>query len=242
MLSTRYTVETVSDGTQALEAARRERPDLILCDIRVPPLEGLGVLEALRSDEFLRDVPVILLSSAADAEARIEWLRAGADDYFAEPSSQRELQVRVASLLELERMRHSHERQLAAEVQALARLNEYGSRLWRCRDLTEGLGEMLDAVIELLGADKGNVQLLNAGGVLEIAAQRGFEAAFLECFREVSAQDDCACGRAIRAGQPIPRALGARHLRSRSRSRRQCDRLGRFHRGRDRSEARAARP
>jgi PAS domain S-box-containing protein len=98
------------------------------------------------------------------------------------------------------------ERLLSAEADALVKLNESSSRLWRSRTLQEGLEVMLAAVIELLGADKGNVQLLEGrgtGGVLRIAAQRGFQPDFLEHFREVSANDDCACGRALRSGQRI---------------------------------------
>lgn len=98
------------------------------------------------------------------------------------------------------------ERLLAAEADALVKLNESSSRLWRSRTLQEGLEVMLAAVIELLGADKGNVQLLEGrgkDGVLRIAAQRGFQPDFLEHYREVSADDECACGRALRSGQRI---------------------------------------
>jgi PAS domain S-box-containing protein len=105
-----------------------------------------------------------------------------------------------------EQLLRESERLLAAEADALVKLNESSSRLWRSRTLQEGLEVMLAAVIELLGADKGNVQLLEGGGkdgVLRIAAQRGFQPDFLEHFREVSADDDCACGRALRSGQRI---------------------------------------
>jgi PAS domain S-box-containing protein len=98
------------------------------------------------------------------------------------------------------------ERLLSVEADALVKLNESSSRLWRSRTLQEGLDVMLAAVIELLGADKGNVQLLEGSGqdgVLRIAAQRGFQQDFLEHFREVSADDDCACGRALRSGQRV---------------------------------------
>jgi PAS domain S-box-containing protein len=98
------------------------------------------------------------------------------------------------------------ERLLSAEADELVKLNELSSRLWRSRTLQEGLDVMLTAIIELLGADKGNVQLLEGSGndgVLRIAAQRGFQPDFLEHFREVSADDDCACGRALRSGQRI---------------------------------------
>jgi PAS domain S-box-containing protein len=94
--------------------------------------------------------------------------------------------------------------QPTAEAAALARLHEASARLWNLRDLREGLEEILAASMELLGADKGNVQLLDGGrGVLQIAVQRGFGQDFLDFFREVSAADDSACGRALRFGERI---------------------------------------
>jgi two-component system CheB/CheR fusion protein len=94
--------------------------------------------------------------------------------------------------------------QLASEAAALTRLHQASSRLWRTQDLHEGLNEMLAATIELLNADKGNVQLLDATrGVLLIATQRGFEQPFLDYFREVSVQEHSACGRALRTGTQI---------------------------------------
>lgn len=72
------------------------------------------------------------------------------------------------------------------------------------RSLREGLDEMLPATIELLGADMGNVQLLDPDrGVLVIAAHKGFEQDFLDFFREVSTEDDSACARALRSGERI---------------------------------------
>jgi PAS domain S-box-containing protein len=96
------------------------------------------------------------------------------------------------------------EKQLAEEAQALAKLNQCSLRLWQTHRLQEGLGEMLRAVIELLGADKGNVQILDPErNVLTIACQQGFEQDFLEYFREVSAMDDSACGRALRKYEQV---------------------------------------
>jgi PAS domain S-box-containing protein len=96
------------------------------------------------------------------------------------------------------------EGRLAAEADALAKLNEWSTRLWRARCLDEGLDEILGAVMELLGAEKGNIQLLDANGSkLSLVVQRGFEQDFLEFFGEVSAADDSACGRALRSGHRI---------------------------------------
>jgi PAS domain S-box-containing protein len=96
------------------------------------------------------------------------------------------------------------EGRLAAEADALAKLNELSTQLWRSRSLDEGLDEILAAVIDLLGAEKGNIQLLDAeGSKLSIVAQRGFGPDYLEFFREVSATDDSAYSRALRSGQRI---------------------------------------
>jgi len=93
---------------------------------------------------------------------------------------------------------------LLTEVNVLAKLNQWSTRLWHSASLEQGLELILEAVMELLAADKGNVQLVDASGrVLSIVAQRGFEQAILERFREVCAGDDCACGRALRCGERI---------------------------------------
>jgi PAS domain-containing protein len=91
-----------------------------------------------------------------------------------------------------------------AEADTLAKLNDWSSRLWRTPNLEKGIDEMLVAVIELMGADKGNVQLLDSDrGVLTIVAQSGFEQSFLDFFGEVSIEDPSACGRALRLGERV---------------------------------------
>src|SRR5688572_33464138 len=69
---------------------------------------------------------------------------------------------------------------LAAEVQALTRLNEASSRLWHLSDLQAGLEQILAAAVALLGAEKGLVQLLDDDGVLRLGAQQGFDEALLD--------------------------------------------------------------
>jgi PAS domain S-box-containing protein len=101
------------------------------------------------------------------------------------------------------RLRDSQTR-LSADAAAMKRLNDASSRLWQIDDLHTGLDEILRASIELLGADKGNVQLFDARrGILTIEAHRGFEQPFLDFFQEVSTEDDSACGRALRSGRRI---------------------------------------
>jgi PAS domain S-box-containing protein len=106
---------------------------------------------------------------------------------------------------ERKRIEHSlveSQQQLLAEAAALTKLNDWSSRLWQCRNLEHGFQQMIDGVIELLGADMGAVQLLR-GDALVYAAQRGFQADFLERFRSVTTQDGVASGRALKSGQRV---------------------------------------
>jgi signal transduction histidine kinase/DNA-binding response OmpR family regulator len=95
ILRERWSVEVVADGTAALAAARRERPDVIVSDVMMPGLDGFQLLQALRADDRLRSVPVILLSARAGQEAEVSGLQSGADDYLVKPFSARELVARV---------------------------------------------------------------------------------------------------------------------------------------------------
>lgn len=100
LLCSFYAVEAVADGEQALAAARRHRPDLIISDVMMPHLDGFGLLRRVRADPALREVPLIMLSARAGEDSRIEGLDAGADDYLVKPFSARELLARVGSILE----------------------------------------------------------------------------------------------------------------------------------------------
>jgi signal transduction histidine kinase/DNA-binding response OmpR family regulator len=118
LLGSMYRVDVVTDGLQALDAARREAPDLIITDVMMPRIDGFELLAAVRADARLRDVPVILLSARAGEESRIEGLNAGADDYVVKPFAARELLARVGSLLELRRIRRESDERFRAFVQA----------------------------------------------------------------------------------------------------------------------------
>ncbi|HEY3847121.1 MAG TPA: ATP-binding protein, partial [Acetobacteraceae bacterium] len=105
LLQPGYDVVAVGDGQQALASARAAPPDLILSDVMMPRMDGLGLLAGIRADPALRDLPVILLSARAGEEARDDGLEAGAHDYLVKPFAARELLTRVRSNLELARLR-----------------------------------------------------------------------------------------------------------------------------------------
>ena len=101
-----YRVTTVTDGQAALDAVRAGAPDLVISDVMMPRLDGLGLVAALRADARTAAVPVLLLSARAGQEASIEGLRAGADDYLVKPFSAAELLARARASVELVRFRN----------------------------------------------------------------------------------------------------------------------------------------
>ena len=94
-----YRVSTAANGSDALRAAREERPDVVVLDLMLPGASGYEVLQELRRMAETRQVGVILLTSRRDEADRIRGLSLGADDYLTKPFSPAELALRVAALL-----------------------------------------------------------------------------------------------------------------------------------------------
>jgi len=77
-----YTVTVAHDGEQGLSLAKSDPPDIVFLDIRLPHMDGFAVLEALRADDLLKHVPVIILSNYGEAELVERGLKLGALDYM----------------------------------------------------------------------------------------------------------------------------------------------------------------
>jgi PAS domain S-box-containing protein len=116
-----FHVTAVGDGERALEAARIQKPDLLLSDVMMPRMDGFKLLAALRADPQLKDVPVLLLSARAGEEAKVEGLAAGASDYLTKPFSARELIARVRANLEIAELRRESEHALRLANESLER-------------------------------------------------------------------------------------------------------------------------
>lgn len=91
-----FRVDSAGDGTTALAAARRDRPDLIVLDLNLPGMDGLDVCRALRRES---NVPIIMLTARVEEMDRLIGLELGADDYISKPFSPRELVARVRAVL-----------------------------------------------------------------------------------------------------------------------------------------------
>jgi DNA-binding response OmpR family regulator len=91
-----FTVFGAQSGEEALEVIRDRLPDLVVLDVMLPGLNGFETLQELRRVSY---VPVIVLTSLAHEDQRVQGLTLGADDYLAKPFSQKELVARVQALL-----------------------------------------------------------------------------------------------------------------------------------------------
>jgi DNA-binding response OmpR family regulator len=91
-----YSVETISNGIKALDAARKGKPDLMILDIMLPELNGFEITRILRQE---MKIPILMLTARDEEIDRVLGLELGADDYLTKPFSMRELLARVKAQL-----------------------------------------------------------------------------------------------------------------------------------------------
>ncbi len=101
-----FEVTSEADGVAGLQAARRERPDLIILDLMLPKMDGLEVCRRVRAES---DVPILMLTAKDEETDKVVGLELGADDYLTKPFSMRELIARVKALLRRPRGRTGSE-------------------------------------------------------------------------------------------------------------------------------------
>ena len=95
-----YNVCSASNGKIAVDMAEKEQPDLVLCDIMMPEMDGYGVLEELSSNETTRDIPFIFVSAKTEREDVRRGMNLGADDYLTKPFEEEELLSAIECRLE----------------------------------------------------------------------------------------------------------------------------------------------
>lgn len=99
LLQDRYLVLEASDGSEGLEVARREVPDLVICDVMMPVMDGLEFTEQLKTHVATSHIPVIMLTAKNQEEHRAEGYKHGADSYITKPFHSKVLLARIDNLL-----------------------------------------------------------------------------------------------------------------------------------------------
>jgi putative two-component system response regulator len=171
-----YDVIAVADGAAALEAAHTRQPDVILCDVGMPHLDGFEVCRRLKADPATRLTPVVLITGLSDMSDRIKGIEAGADEFLSKPVHPHELRARVGALT---RMKHLIDALDSAEGAFMALALTIEARdpntLGHCERLARhgvALGRALG-----LGAD--DLAALHRGGYLHDLGKVGIPDAIL---------------------------------------------------------------
>lgn len=149
-----FAVLSASSGPEALELVMTELPDLVLLDVQMAGMNGYEVCRRIRENEATALLPVVMLTSH-DSEARIDGIRAGADDFVTKPFDQQELLLRVRSLVRIKRY-HDTIRAQADELAEWnrtleARVAEQVEELGRMARLRRFLSPTLAEVVMELG-------------------------------------------------------------------------------------------
>ena len=97
-------VTLLPGGSQVVQTAREQMPDLILLDIMMPDLDGFAVCQALKQDPAVRDIPVIMMTARSEIDSRIKGLEIGAHDYVPKPFETAELVARIRAALRVKQL------------------------------------------------------------------------------------------------------------------------------------------
>jgi len=103
--SMRYVARVAPNGRLALEAIRERKPHLVLSDIVMPEMDGYALCRAIKSDEQLRDIPVILVTSLMDPKDIIRGIECGADNFIRKPYAEDYLLNRIGHMLMNQKLR-----------------------------------------------------------------------------------------------------------------------------------------
>ncbi len=104
LLADEFDLELETSAEQGLKFLRDKNPDLVLCDVMMPGMDGHAFARVVKGDESLKHIPIILVTARTGAEMLNEGLQAGADDYISKPFDSTELKARIRSQLRMRQM------------------------------------------------------------------------------------------------------------------------------------------
>jgi len=141
-----YHILAARSGQQAIDAATRNRPDLILLDVMMPGLDGYETCRRLKANEATRSIPVIFLTVQDEVEKMVEGFRAGGVDYVTKPFQADELLIRIQTHLKVHFLSQELQRkneQLQAEIDQRRRAEDQVSTLSRREAERWGIGGLI---------------------------------------------------------------------------------------------------
>jgi diguanylate cyclase (GGDEF)-like protein len=150
------------NGREGIEIAKREQPNLIICDWMMPEMDGLEVCRFIKSDPELRRIPIILLTARSSVDDQVKALDAGADDFLSKPFNTAEFKARVRSILRIQELVEELEtarKEWKRLSEELVRTNEKLTSLAQQDPLTElrnrrALETLLPSILKNIGDRK----------------------------------------------------------------------------------------
>ncbi|HEY1171852.1 MAG TPA: ATP-binding protein [Verrucomicrobiae bacterium] len=141
-----YEVLEAADGRQAIALAAQFQPDIILCDMMMPEMDGVQVCKELRTKSTTQNIPVLLLTARADEDTKLNALSHGASDFLTKPFSVTELHVRLRNLVGAYQMQRKLARQNQVLEATLEQLKETETQLVQTEKMAS-LGRMSAGII-----------------------------------------------------------------------------------------------
>ena len=149
-----YEVDAASNGREALEMLQKERYDLVILDLRMPEMDGLETLSAIRQDENINDLPVILCSAHVDSVTAVKALNLSCFHFLSKPVRPTELRNEVATVVDPEhhtpleeiaqQIRDGQKQKALEKVPELEALPQGNTPLWKSIFETLANGDELD--------------------------------------------------------------------------------------------------
>ena len=198
-------IVVAENGEEALLLLGQEDFDLLLLDVMMPKVDGYQVLEKLKSQGRLDNLPVIMISALNDMDSIVRCISLGAEDYLPKPFDTVLLRARIGASLEKKRLRdeaQSRTRELSQSVKELSALGEVSQAINSTLDLETVLTSIVSRAVQLSGAEAGTIYTFDQSlQEFQLRAAHGMDEATIAAIR----------GRRVGAGKTaIGKAAAAR--------------------------------
>uniref|UniRef100_B8HUS8 Response regulator receiver protein n=1 Tax=Cyanothece sp. (strain PCC 7425 / ATCC 29141) TaxID=395961 RepID=B8HUS8_CYAP4 len=165
-----YEVFGAENGLLGVMSALSVQPDLILCDVMMPELDGYGVLTALRQDPSTATIPLIFLTAKADKSDIREGMDLGADDYLTKPFTSAELLSSIAVRLEKQAaIAHQYQREQEKASETYHKLEELEQSLQGLRNFFSKLNMLIYVLKQSPQSTTSSLEVLEQECALELA-------------------------------------------------------------------------
>ncbi|MBU0702239.1 MAG: response regulator [Chloroflexi bacterium] len=205
-----YRAIAALDGADGVRLALEEHPDLIILDMKLPKMDGLEVLQALRQRDVI--IPIIFTTVHDSPELVVQAFRLGARDYVMKPFGPAEMLEAIQRVFSATRLIEERDQltqqlleanqQLERQLQELNAIYTIGRSVTSVLDLNRVLNRVVEAAVYVAGAEEGLLLLLDSAGVeLYLRAAKDVDEKLARNLRVHV--DDSAAGRAIKSNRPV---------------------------------------